>query len=241
MRCPPCSAPRHTSTKGTITVRKIILGLAATVAIAAPLALATSASAAAPVNHGQCVSGAVKAGVTGAAFEAIAKTNSLVGAYGSTTCPAPAVVPAPDKATSDNLTWDFNDGTTHVTGTTTFNVDKDGSGALAYTASNGNVLYGTVTPGTYQKIDAHTAVFGGTITAGSSADYLANPLGANYFTVKIVDGGAPQDGTGDMIAVLANQDGFGNWLTSPDPTPSINYQMGAGTAGIVTAGNLTVF
>src|SRR3954447_5652163 len=112
-------------------MRKIILGLAAATAVAVPIALAAAPANAAPVNHGQCVSGAVKAGVTGAAFEAIAKTNSLVGAYGSTTCPAPAVVPAPDKATSDNLTWDFSDGTTHVTGATTFNVDKDGSGALA--------------------------------------------------------------------------------------------------------------
>src|SRR6476469_4998994 len=121
----------------------------------------TGAASAATINHGQCVSSAVKAGVTGAAFEAIAKNNSLVGAYGSTTCPAPVVVvPTPDKATGNDLTWDFNDGTTHVIGTTTFNVDKDGSGALAYTASNGNVLYGTVTPGTYQKIDEHTAVFG---------------------------------------------------------------------------------
>ena len=81
-------------------MRKIILGLAAAAAIAAPLALAASANAATPVNHGQCVSGAVKAGVTGAAFEAIAKNNSLVGAYGSATCPAPVVAPAPDKATA---------------------------------------------------------------------------------------------------------------------------------------------
>jgi hypothetical protein len=224
-----------------MNTRKILLGsLVGTAAIGAALALAGPASAA-TVNHGQCVSGAVKAGVTGAAFEAIAKNNSLVGAYGSATCPAPIVVaPAPDKATSDNLTWDFNDGTTHITGTTTFNVDKDGSGALTYTASDGHVLYGTVTPGTYQKINATTAVFGGTITAGSSADYLANPLGGNYFTVKIVDGGAPQDGHGDIIAVLANQDGSGHWLTSADPTPSIDYPMGVGTAGIVTTGNLTI-
>lgn len=219
-------------------MRKTILGVAAAAALAAVAAPIAPANAA-PVNHGQCVSGAVKAGVTGAAFEAIAKNNSLVGAYGSTTCPAVVVAPAPDKATSDALTWTFDSGDTHVTGTTTFNVDKDGSGALTYTASDGHVLYGSVTPGTYQKIDAHTAVFGGTITAGS-ADYLANPLGANYFTVKIVDGGAPQDGTGDIIAVLANQDGFGNWLTSPDPTPSIGYPMGVGTAGIVTAGNLII-
>jgi hypothetical protein len=38
--------------------------------------------------------------------------------------------------------------------------------------------------------------------------------------LKIVEGGAPQDGHGDIIAVLANRDGFGNWLTSPDPAAS---------------------
>src|SRR4029077_11778306 len=77
----------------------------------------TGAASAATINHGQCVSGAVKAGVEGAAVTAIAKNNSLVGAYGSTTCPAIDVAPTPDKAISDiPLTWDFNDGTTHVTG-----------------------------------------------------------------------------------------------------------------------------
>ena len=60
------------------------------------------------------------------------------------------------------------------------------------------MLYGTITPGSYQKI-GNTAVFSGTIGAGSSVDYLANPTGGNYFTVKIVDG------TPDMVAVLANQ------------------------------------
>ena len=65
-------------------MRKIVLGLAATAAIAAPLALAAAPANAAPVNHGQCVSGAVKAGVT-ALLRAIAKNNSLVGAYGSAT------------------------------------------------------------------------------------------------------------------------------------------------------------
>ena len=43
----------------------------------------TGAANAATINHGQCVSGAVKAGVEGAAFTAIAKNNSLVGPYGS--------------------------------------------------------------------------------------------------------------------------------------------------------------
>src|SRR4029078_3756605 len=163
----------------------------------------TGAASAATINHGQCVSGAVKAGVTGAALEAIAKNNALVGAYGSTTCPAIVVASTPDKAISDTLTWDFNDGTTHVTGTTTFNVDSSGSGSLTYAASNGNVLYGDITPGTYQKIDAHTAIFSGTIIAGSSPDYLANPLGGNYFFVKIVDGGAPPDGHGAIGARVA--------------------------------------
>ena len=63
---------------------------------------ATGTASAATINHGQCVSGAVKAGVEGAAFTAIAKNNSLVGPYGSATCPAPIVVPpAVDKADAE--------------------------------------------------------------------------------------------------------------------------------------------
>src|SRR6476659_2733037 len=113
----------------------------------------TGAASAATINHGQCVSGAVKAGVTGAAFEAIAKDNSLVGPYGSATCPAPVVVPpAVDKADAD-VTWTYDSGATHITGTTTFNVDSNG-GSLVYTSSDSvnNVLFGTITPGSYQKI-----------------------------------------------------------------------------------------
>ena len=55
------------------------------------------------------------------------------------------------------MTWNFDSGDTHITGTTTFNVDSNG-GALAYTSSdsvNHNVLYGTITPGSYQKIGPH--------------------------------------------------------------------------------------
>jgi hypothetical protein len=220
-------------------MKQTILGLLTATAVAAPLVLALAGPAsAATINHGQCVSGAVKAGVTGAAFEAIAKNNALVGAYGSTTCPTIVVAPTPDKAISDNLTWDFNDGTTHVTGTTTFNVDNSGSGSLTYTAANGNVLYGDITPGTYQKLDAHTAIFSGTIVAGSSPDYLANPLGGNYFFAKIVDG------TPDMVAVLANQVVPGTWITSATDADALAattaYPMGVGTAGIVTTGNLTI-
>ena len=199
----------------------------------------TGVASAATINHGQCVSGAVKAGVEGAAFTAIAKNNALVGAYGSTTCPAIVVAPTPDKAISDNMTWDFNDGTTHVTGTTTFSVDSNG-GSLVYASSdsvNHNVLYGTITPGSYQRI-GNTAVFSGTIEAGSSANYLANPTGGNYFTVKIVDG------TPDMVAVLANQVVPGTWITSANDAAAlaatVDYPMGVGTAGIVTTGNLTV-
>ena len=39
-------------------------------------------------------------------------------------------------------------------------------------------------------------------------------MGGNFFTAKIVDGGDPQDGHGDMVAVLANQSTPGVWLTS---------------------------
>ena len=103
---------------------------------------------------------------------------------------------------------------------------------------------GTKSVGSYEKIDAHTAVFAGTINAGSSADYLMNPNGGGFFTAKIVDGGDPQNGTGDMVAVLANQVVPGTWITSATDADAlaatIAYPMGVGTAGIVTAGNLTI-
>jgi hypothetical protein len=138
-------------------------------------------------------------------------------------------------ATGD-VDWDFGDG--QVTGTVKFDADATNGGSLDYRASNGMWLHGVVAPGTYQQIDAHTAVFGGEITSGSD-DYTVNHDGTDYFTVKIVDGGTP-DGNGDIIAVLANQDGFGDWLTSPAATPSRDYPMDAAHAGIVTAGNLTI-
>jgi len=68
-----------------------------------------------------------------------------------------------------------------------------------------------------------------------------NPNGGGFFTAKIVDGGDPQNGTGDMVAVLANQSTPGEWLTSGNvDAATLAYPMGAGTAGIVTTGNLTV-
>jgi hypothetical protein len=141
------------------------------------------------------------------------------------------------------MTWDHNDGTTRVTGTTTFDVDKDG-GAIYYKNSDGHEMFGVITPGTYQKLDAHTVVFSGTISAGSYDDYLANPNG-NFFTAKFVDGGAPQDGTGDMVAVLANQVIPGTWITSATDADAmaatIAYAMNSSTAGIVKSGNLTIF
>jgi hypothetical protein len=212
-----------------ITMKKSILGALAAAAVVA--AVAAPANAAQPANHGQCVSSAVKAGVTGDAFTAIAKNNSLVGQYGSATCLAPVVT---------DLQWTFDAGDTHITGTTTINLTTDG-GVLTYRASDGHLLFGTITPGSYQRLDDHTAVFAGTIDAGSSPDYLGNPTGHQVFTAKIVDGGAPQDGHGDMIAVLANQSTPGVWLTSPSvDAATIAYPMGPGTAGIVTAGNLTL-
>src|SRR5690348_10669205 len=114
-------------------MKKIIFGTIAAVAAIAPIAtIAAPANAAQPANHGQCVSSAVKAGVTGDAFTAIAKNNALVGQYGSATCPAPVVAPAQDRADAD-LVWSFDAGATHITGTTTFNVTRDGGGVLMYT------------------------------------------------------------------------------------------------------------
>ena len=172
-------------------MKKFILGLVAAAAIAAPLAVAGTASAA----------------------------------------PAPA-----EKATG-TVTWDFNHG--QVTGSVIFNANNKTGGTLDYQASNGMWLHGVVTPGTYQKIDSHTAVFGGEITSGSY-DYTDGHAGTDYFTAKVVDGGT-SGRNGDIIAVLANMDGHGNWLTSPDATTTRDYPMMADTAGIVTSGNLTVF
>ena len=172
-------------------MRKFILGLAAAAAIATPLAVAETASAA----------------------------------------PAPA-----EKATG-SVTWDFNHG--QVTGTVKFDANNKTGGSLDYQASNGMWLHGVVTPGSYQKIDAHTAVFAGEITSGSE-DYTVHHDGTDYFTVKIVDG-STSGRNGDIIAVLANMDGHGNWLTKADATTTVDYPMSDTTAGIVTGGNLTVF
>ena len=113
-------------------------------------------------------------------------------------------------------------------------------GALVYTSSDDashNQLFGTITPGSYHKV-GNTATFSGTIDAGSSPNYLGNPTGGNYFTVKIVDGNP------DMIAVLANQVVPGTWITGPTLGEALaataDYVMEPGTAGIVFQGDLTI-
>lgn len=170
-------------------MRKIILGLVAATAVAAPIAVAGSANAA----------------------------------------------PAPAPKANGSVTWTVGD----VTGTVTFDANNKTGGTLDYVNnSNGMWLHGVVAPGTVKVLDDRTAIFGGTITAGST-DYLSNPRGANYFTAKVVDGGT-SGRNGDMIAVLANQDGFGNWLVSTDSSVSASYPMHSDTAGTVTGGNLTV-
>jgi hypothetical protein len=147
-----------------------------------------------------------------------------------------SAAPLPDKATG-SVTWDFNHG--QVTGTVKFDANNKTGGSLDYQASNGMWLHGVVTPGSYQKIDAHTAVFAGEITSGSE-DYTVHHDGTDYFTVKVVDG-STSGRNGDIIAVLANMDGHGNWLTKADATTTVDYPMSDTTAGIVTGGNLTAF
>jgi len=152
-------------------------------------------------------------------------------AVAGTASAAPA--PAPAKTTG-SVTWDYQGV---VTGQVTFNANNKTGGSLDYQNSNGMWLHGVVTPGTVVK-DGNTAVFAGEITAGSD-DYTVHHEGTDYFTVKVVDGGT-SGRNGDMIAVLANVGGDGNWLTSADVTTTVGYEMSAATAGIVTAGNLTV-
>ena len=147
-----------------------------------------------------------------------------------------SAAPLPEKATG-SVTWDFNHS--QVTGTVKFDANNKTGGSLDYQASNGMWLHGVVTPGSYQKIDANTAVFGGEITSGSD-DFTVHHQGTDFFTVKVVDGGT-SGRNGDIIAVLANMDGHGNWLTSADATTTRDYPMSDTTAGIVTGGNLTVF
>ncbi len=143
---------------------------------------------------------------------------------------------APPAHATGDVTWDFNHG--QVTGTVKFDANNKTGGSLDYQASNGMWLHGVVTPGSYQKIDAQTAVFAGEITSGSD-DYTVNHEGTDYFTVKVVDG-STSGRNGDIIAVLANMDGHGNWLTSATADTTRDYPMTADTAGIVSGGNLTV-
>jgi hypothetical protein len=87
-----------------------------------------------------------------------------------------------------------------VTGTVKFDANTTTDGSLDYQASNGMWPHGFVTPGSYQKIDAHTAVFAGEITGGSddytvnhdgTDHFTVNHDGSDYFTVKVVDGARP--------------------------------------------------
>ena len=128
-------------------------------------------------------------------------------------------------ATGD-VTWDYKG---LITGHVSFNANATG-GSLAYQNSNGQWLHGVVT--SYRQIDDHTAVFAGTIDAGSP-DYTDYHAGTDYFFAKVVDNGS----TGDQIAVLANA----GYKELPNGAPDISgdYDMSQG-AGIVTAGNLAV-
>jgi len=125
-----------------------------------------------------------------------------------------------DCGATGDVTWDYQGV---ITGTVKFDASAAG-GTLAYTNANGAVLNGTVT--SYRQIDAHTAVFAGTIDNGSP-DYTVNHEGPDYFFAKVVDG---TSGSPDQIAVLANE----------GPTDaSGDYNMDLGS-GIVTGGNLVV-
>jgi hypothetical protein len=127
-----------------------------------------------------------------------------------------------DCGATGDVTWDYQG---LVTGHVSFTANATG-GSLDYQNSNGQSLHGVVT--SYRQIDAHTAVFAGTITGGS-LDYTEYHAGPDYSFAKVVDNGS----NGDEIAVLANA-GFDPALGADQ-----DYDRSQGS-GIVTGGNLVV-
>ena len=125
-------------------------------------------------------------------------------------------------ATGD-VTWDYQG---IVTGTVSFNANATG-GSLDYQNSNGLWLHGVVT--SYRQIDAHTAVFAGTITDGSP-DYTVNHPTAPTTS-------SPRLSTAARPAATAIRSRCSR--TKAPPTASGDYDMSQG-AGIVTGGNLVV-
>ena len=87
-----------------------------------------------------------------------------------------SAAPLPDKATG-SVTWDFNHG--QVTGTVKFDANNKTGGSLDYHASNGMWLHGVVTPGSYQEVDAQTAVFA---DATTTRDYPMSDTTAGIVT-----------------------------------------------------------
>src|SRR5262249_47244494 len=80
---------------------------------------------------------------------------------------APVAVAGPTPAhATGTVTWDYQG---QVPGTVVFNANAKTGGSLDYQNSWGQWLHGVVD--NYKQIDANTAVFTGTITAGSD-DYL---------------------------------------------------------------------
>jgi hypothetical protein len=145
----------------------------------------------------------------GAAIAAIAAGSAIAGG-------------SPQHSTG-SVDWNYRDA---VSGHVSFDASAKTGGSLDYQNSNGAWLHGIVT--SYRQIDEHTAVFAGTITAGSF-DYTDGHAGSDYFFAKVVDGGT-SGSNGDQIAVLANE----------GPTnASGDYAMSQGS-GIVTGGNLVV-
>jgi hypothetical protein len=101
-----------------------------------------------------------------------------------------------DCGATGNVDWvyDPNGSTGNVT-FTAHGTKASAKGELTYTDSKGDALNGVVT--CFERIDAQTAVFSGTITGGNPF-YLTSPN--PYFIAKVVDNGAE----GDQIAVYAN-------------------------------------
>jgi hypothetical protein len=169
-------------------MRKYLSILAVAAAVGIGILASTGSANAAPSkpNHGQCVSGAAHAGVKGAAFEAIAKNNALVGEYGSATCPLVPVVEASRTATFTVLqpkdaTNQFDNVWTHVY-VVTVKADGTFTGVGSITDNGGAFAWGEDITG--QVLNGHITF--NTVPIGGGATFAVTDAPMDNTTVDVV-------------------------------------------------------